>query len=99
MAVRNFRFDDGLKQFALRYDVPQSKGDLEDWTARTIIFDDEINAFTEWHQLLRDNHWWPPSSNNFCVELHVSPTEQEDEWLFRFVRIPTGSYHSTLKTT
>ena len=98
MAARAFRFDDGLKQFALRYDVPRSKDELEDWTARTIFFDDEIKSFTEGHEHLRDNHWWLGSSNNFCAELHAAPTEKEDEWLFRFVHIPTRSYQNTENT-
>ena len=80
--MRGFKHEDGLKQFAFRYEVPKVKDDVEKWAAETLIYNDESTSFIEWHSHLRNDVWWPVSANRYSMELHISPTETEDEWLF-----------------
>ena len=85
MANRGFRFDDGLKQYAMRYEIPRTKDDIEKWVAETVIIDDDAKTLLDSHYSLRHENWWTVSANKYAVQLHVSPTANEDEWLFRSV--------------
>lgn len=85
IACRSSRADDLEKHYVLRYIVPGSEEDLKSWISETVFFTDCTETLEKLNTHLKDDHWWKQSENRYVTELHVSPSQDQNEWHVRCV--------------
>ena len=81
IACQSLKLSDPEPSYALRYTVPSSPEQVDDWVNKTVFFTDDITPLFEKHSEFKNGHWWQLSEGHYVGELHISP--QQEGWQFR----------------
>lgn len=83
VACKSSCADDKERHNLLRYAIPRTGKDLEDWVQDTLFFSDSDATLEETHLQLKDRRWWTQPEDKYVTELHISPLKHTNEWHFR----------------